>query len=88
VALLIVLKKLVEQNNRPQNHIGRETGKRRASGQRLLLLKMLLRTAAELESQSWPQKPPGKPGTKPVTKYKRTETEVETSSPRKLRKRA
>jgi hypothetical protein len=33
-------------------------------------------------------KPRGKPGSKPSTKRKRTETEVETPSPRKLRKRA
>jgi len=33
-------------------------------------------------------KPRGKPGLKPGTKRKRTETEVETPSPRKLRKRA
>ena len=33
-------------------------------------------------------KPRGKPGPKPGTKRKRTETEVETLSPRKLRKRA
>jgi hypothetical protein len=33
-------------------------------------------------------KPRGKPGPKPSTKHKRTETEVETLSPRKLRKRA
>ena len=33
-------------------------------------------------------KPHGKPGPKPGTKRKRMETEVETSSPRKLRKRA
>ena len=35
-----------------------------------------------------PPKPPRKPGPKPGTKRKRTETEVETPSPRKLRKRA
>jgi hypothetical protein len=33
-------------------------------------------------------KPRGKPGPKPGTKRKRTETEVETPIPRKLRKRA
>jgi hypothetical protein len=33
-------------------------------------------------------KPRGKPGSKPSTKRKRMETEVETPSPRKLRKRA
>jgi hypothetical protein len=33
-------------------------------------------------------KPRGKPGSKPSAKRKRTETEVETPSPRKLRKRA
>jgi len=33
-------------------------------------------------------KPRGKPGPKPGTKRKRTETKVETPSPRKLRKRA
>jgi hypothetical protein len=33
-------------------------------------------------------KPHGKPGPKPSTKRKRTETEVETPSPQKLRKRA
>jgi hypothetical protein len=65
MALLTVLKKLVGQQNRPQNHVGRETGKGRASRQRLLLLRILLRTVAmqvtvrsataRLESQSWPQ---------------------------------
>jgi len=88
VALLIVLKKLAEQKNRPQNHVGRETRKRRASGQRLLRLRMLLKTAVGLESQSWPQKLPEKLDQKPVTKHKRTEAKVETSSLRKLRKRA
>jgi hypothetical protein len=33
-------------------------------------------------------KPRGKPGPKPSTKRKQTETEVETPSPRKLRKKA
>jgi len=72
----------------PKSRGRKENRKGRGKQAEVVAIEDAIEDGGEAEEPVPAPKPRGKPGPKPGTKRKRTETEVDPLSPRKLRKRA